>query len=615
MNKHMTALTVVSALLAGVVLSGTALAQTTSPTVAASGHKIVYRIGTPTDMISPNVFRATNTPDYEVLFNAYDLLFNFNPADLTPAPGLATQDCDPDSSFMKWTCHIRSGVMWSDGQPLTSADIAFTYHFILTTDYYEVFTSYLPYNPTFETPDATTLIWKSEKPTFAPTIPPWIPILPEHIWKQFDGNVHGARFFNPIPDDGTGMVGSGPFILKSWTHNQGWVMEANKSYWGGSPTIDELQYVVFDNQEAMGQALKAGEIDFADNLEPTLFNSLKDEPNIGLVNGAPPVFNNLAFNFGGQDKVDPQTSPSANPVIHDLKFRQAVAMGIDKQAIVDKVFEGDAQVGGVIVPPSHATWYFTPPDADTQDYDPAAANALLDEAGYAQKNSDGIRLDKEGNPIDLNILTLPEETGSVDTGKIIQSDLELIGVGVTLKPVSDKLAYDIWYEGDFDAYVWGWGGDPDPNFILSIFTTAQCLGWSDGCYSDPTYDKMFSEQQKLIDPSTGNGRGPDRITLVNKMEQYEYDQIPEIVLNYPNWLQAYRTDTFAGYIATPTDGGVYMFGWGPYSVINLKPLSATAGTVSSGGIPAWLWIVGGIAIVIIVALVLLTRRRRAEEEA
>ncbi|TMK13580.1 MAG: ABC transporter substrate-binding protein [Actinobacteria bacterium] len=451
------ALAVTLAMVGGVALSGSALAQS-SGTSSPTSNKIVLRVGVPGDMISPNPLLATNGDDYETLFNAYDLLFNFNPDDLSPIPGLATA-CDPSADYKTWTCTIRSGVTWSDGQPLTAEDVAFTYRFIETTDENEVFTSYIPYHPTFSAPNATTLIWKSPKPTFAPTIPPWVPILPEHIWKQFEGNGKAARAFANVP-----AVGSGPFVLTSWDKGQGWTMEANKSYWGGAPAIDEIHYIVYDSQEAMVQALKSGQIDFADNLNPTLFNSLQGQPNIGTVKGTASTFTNLAFNFGGQ-------GPDAtnNPVLKDLNIRKAIAMGIDKQSIIDKVWQGDAEVGSVVTLPSHMPWFFTPTDTQSQAYDPAAANTLLDQSGYANKDASGIRQDKNGKPIVLNVITLPEETGSVDTGKLIAAQLQQIGIGVKLQSMSDKqITNNNWYTGDFDAYVWGWGGDQDVRASIDL---------------------------------------------------------------------------------------------------------------------------------------------------
>jgi len=163
-------------LVLGPVSAGMGAAQAQSASPSAAADKIVFRVGTPTDMVAPNPFKACCGAEYEMMFNAFDMLFNFSKDDLTPVPGLA-KSCEPNADNMVWTCDIRSGVKWSDGVPLTSKDIAFTYKFILDNGL-SSFSDYLPFNPTFETPNDTTLIWKSEKPTFAPTVPPWVPILP-----------------------------------------------------------------------------------------------------------------------------------------------------------------------------------------------------------------------------------------------------------------------------------------------------------------------------------------------------------------------------------------------------------------------------------------------------
>jgi peptide/nickel transport system substrate-binding protein len=466
------------------------------------------------------------------------------------------------------------------------------------------FSDYLPFNPTFETPDPTTLIWTSEEPTFAPTVPPWVPIVPEHIWSQYDGTDAKTIKSVDVLADGP-MVGSGPFVLTEWEPGQFWKMSANKSYWGGTPTIDEIVYRVFDNHEAMVQALKAGEIDFADDLTTTLFNALEGEDNIATNAATPSSFTNLAWNFGSPK----MPNDTHNAAIEDLAFRQAVEYAIDKQAIVDSVFQGNAEVGTTITLPS-SPWHYEPPAEDQYTFDLERANQILDDAGYADTDNDGIREDpKNGEPLSFDIVTLTDSAGSNDSGKLMVGWMKEIGVEFNLQPVSENKAYALWADGDFDAYIWGWGGDPDPDFILSIFITSQCLSWSDGCYSDPQFDQWYKEQKTIFDRD-------ERKAFIDNMQAYLYEQSPEVVLVYPNYLQAYRTDTFTGYVPTPADGGALLFGWGPYSYINLKPVSATAGGASSGGgggSNALVYI--GIGAVLLIGLVLLaSRRRRADED-
>jgi peptide/nickel transport system substrate-binding protein len=596
----------VMGVLAGVVLSGTAIAQTASGSTSASAaatssDKLIFRVGIPGDMVSPNPFKACCGYEYEMMFLAYDMLFNFNKDDLSPAPGLATDMCENSSDYMTWTCNIRSGVKWSDGEDLTSEDIAFTYKFIVD-NHQPAFKDYFPYDPTFESPDPTTLVWHSTEPTFAPTIPPWVPILPPQVWQPLDGKPSTEiKGYPNVP-----AVGSGPFVLEDWKQGQSFTMTANNSYWGGAPTMDEVVFEEYQNKEAMVQALKSGQVDFADDLNPTLFNALKGEPNVGTVGATPSYFSNFAFNFGGQGPGD-----THHPAINDLDVRLAVAHAIDKQKLVDTVYQGNAIPGTTITIPS-SPWHYEPTAESIQDFDIDEANQILDDAGYKDTDGDGIREMPDGtNPLEWTVLD--GETlinGGEESGKLIQGWLNEIGIKIDLQTVTSTKATSLWGDGDFDAYIWGWGGDPDPDFILSIFTTEQCLGWSDGCYSNKRFDHMYLHQKSIFNHD-------ERLAYIGRMQQFVYDQVPEIVLVYPNYLQAYRTDTWTGYVPMPSNGGSYLFNWGPLSYINLKPVSAGS-TVSSGnaGIPAWIWAV--VAVVVVGGGILLFARRGrrpSEEEA
>ena len=215
-----------------------------------------------------------------------------------------------------------------------------------------------------------------------------------------------------------------------------------------------------------------------------------------------------------------------NPALEDLVVRQAVSYGTNLQGIVDSVFQGDAEVGTTVTLPS-SPWHFQPPADELYNFDPAKANQLLDDAGYVDTDNDGIRESPNGGqPLAFNVLTINSVSGSNDIGKLMQGWMKDIGIQLNLQPVSESKAYAVWAEGDYDAYIWGWGGDPDPDFILSIFTTHQCLSWSDGCYSDPSYDEMYSKQQTIFNRD-------DRKAFIDTMQDFLYKQIPEMVLVYP----------------------------------------------------------------------------------
>ena len=113
--------------------------------------------------------------------------------------------CEPNDDLTEWTCTFRDDVKWSDGEPFTSRDVAFTYELVIDQPI-STYAQYFVEGTTFETPDDTTLIWKSPTPTSQPLTPPWVYIVPEHIWEQVrrsrQGRAPGGRE-RPVGDDGS----------------------------------------------------------------------------------------------------------------------------------------------------------------------------------------------------------------------------------------------------------------------------------------------------------------------------------------------------------------------------------------------------------------------------
>ena len=584
------------ALMFAATITTAAAAQTATP--SSSSGDAVLRVGVIADLDTDNVFAVSAGSDYTVATSEYDMLLSFSSKDLTAAPGLAT-GCDHNADYTTWTCQIRPDLKWSDGQPLTSEDIAFTYRFVIDNNIPQ-YKSYFPSDPTFETPNPTTFIWKAKAPTFAPEMPPWVYIVPEHIWAPYDGkDLKTIRDVSQTP-----AVGSGPFTLTSWTPGQGFVMSRNPYYWGPTPALDRIEYQVYTNQEAMIQALKNGEIDALDGLQPSLINSVQGSPNITLQKVVSDWWLNLAFNFGGQ----PGSTYTPLPALHDLVVRKAIEMAIDKNAIVQKVYQGAATPGDTIVRPASAYWHLeVPPDKQFQ-YNPTEAAQMLQDAGYVDTNGDGIREDpKTGQPLEMRIPASTDTTGAEQAGELIVGYLKQIGIKVDLLPATDAKMNDYWGSGNFDAYIWYWSGDPDPNYQLFVFTSSQCGGWSDGCWSDHHYDKLYEEQHTEMNQTK-------RRAIVMEAQQYEYDQVPGVVLAYPNWLEAYRTDRFTGWVGQPGADGYILPTYNYDTWLYLHPIG-DASSSSSTGLPGWVWLIAAVAIVGVVVMVMRRGRKIEPDEA
>jgi peptide/nickel transport system substrate-binding protein len=575
-----------------------AMAQTSAP----ADEEVVLRVGTTSDLTTPNIWGVNAGSDWAVATIQYDLMLKFSSEDASAAPSLST-GCEPSEDFMTWTCAIRDDLTWSDGEPLTSRDIAFTYEFIAKHKIPQYRADLdLAYDPVWETPDDTTLIWKSTQPTSAPLRPPWIYIVPEHFWGEYMDapSLSAIKSVETVPG-----IGSGPYTLTEWRRGQSFTMERNPYFWGGDLAIDRIEYQVFSNQEAMILALENNEIDFADGLKASLFGSLDGEENVVTHSTVSDWWLNLAFNFGGQ-------GPAADPLpaLHDLDLRHAIAMAIDKSAIAEKVYLGTAAPGDTIIRPASAFWHLDVPAEDEIPFDPEGAMALLDDAGYVDSDGDGVREDPAtGDPLHLRMPASTDTIGAVDAGKFIVDFLGNVGIDVEMISANDSLMGDYWGKGNFDAYIWYWSGNPDPDYQLDVFTSAQCGSWSDGCWSDPHFDELYQEQKAIMDPE-------ERQAVVFEAQQYAYDQIPGLVLAYPGWLQAYRSDRFEGYVPHPGPDGYLMPTYNYDTLLSLRPVSASAAaTPESAGVPGWIWVVGGVAVVGVVVAAAKGRTRKDADEA
>ncbi len=563
-------------LIAGLGLTGlpSAVADSASPSPAAAPK--VLRIGLTTSIDNPNLFAVNSAAEWGSAVIQNDMALKFGP-DLTAAPGLAT-GCDPSADKRTWTCHLRDGLKWSDGEPITSKDVVFSYNFVRDKQF-DYFNSYFPEGTTFTTPDVKTYVWHMKDPGIGPMRPAWCYIVPEHIWGKYANSTQDQiKAVKLFPN-----VASGPFVMTQANPGQNWTFSRNPYFWGPKPTYDQVVFQLYTNQEAMVQALKNGEIDIADGLDGPLLPALNAIPNVAVQKVESDFWVSMAFNFGGQG---PNSHPL--PALKDLNVRKAIEMAIDKQSIVDKVYPGAAQPGETIVRPLSTYWHLTVPADKVIKYDPVAANALLDQSGYT-KGADGIRVDpKTGQPLHITLPTSDDVNGSSDIGQLVRGYLKQIGITVDVKPTTAAKMYDLQQSGEFDAYIWYWSGDPDPNYQISVFSTSACDGdghLSDGCWKDPTYDALDAKQRTEFDQVK-------RQQDVYAAQQYVYDQIPDIVLAYPNFIEAYRTDKVAGLVATPAKVGYLTTSYDYASMVSAHPAEQSATTdpsSSSGGIPVWVW--------------------------
>ena len=581
--------------------------------VAASSHddELIFRVGVLQDVDNLNPFKGITAAAYETYALMYDTLTGYAAQDFAPTPRLA-ESWTASEDGLTWTYKIREGVTFHDGEPLTADDVAYTFNRVLDGQLEKTnYGSYVAQIETVKAVDEYTVRMTLKKPT--PLMERLaVPILPEHIWSEIDDEE--VRQYTNEPDaNPAGGVGSGPFILTEAREGQFYTFERNDDYWDGPATIDGVEFRLYRNADALVQALKGGEIDFADDLDARVFEALEGTDGITARSSDYYGFNYLTFN-GGAETVDGEAIGTGHPSLKDPQVRLAIHHAVDKEALVDRTLDGRGTPGTTVIPPLY------PEHAEPEDpvtYDPEEANRILDEAGYT-RGPDGIRTMPDGSdPLVYQLYARSNSETSQTTIKFLQGWLEDIGIDSTAETVSEGRLYEIAGEGTFDMYEWGWVVEPDPDYQLSTFTCRQFsyesggtiyAGLNDSFYCNEEYDRLYEQQATETDRDA-------RTEIVQQMQMMVYDANAYIVTEYYDYLQAYNSDRFTGFVPQPDPDGAILFQYGTYSYMNIAPPTqdeaAAADDSSGSGVSTGLVVAGGVGVLAVAGLAFAAWRRSA----
>jgi peptide/nickel transport system substrate-binding protein len=608
MARRFLAVAAATLLLAGLSLR-VADAQSPTPT----DEKITFVYGDTGEPSSLNPFRGYLGIDFYFWAWSYHLPITFGVENLEAVPDFVT-DTQVSEDGMTFTYTTRDDLTWSDGEPMTAQDMAFTLNLYKDKHAY-LPQGYLQIVESVEAPDATTVVLTTEEPTslYSGAVPyMYTYILPEHVWQE---HADSPKAFDNVPN-----VGSGPFVIAEYERGQFVRMERNPHWSGPQPHFDELIYRIFKNEDAEAEALKQGEIDFAYFDSANVYNSLEGEPNIARHVGTVPSFDEIAVNTGSAfQQADPPFQPhgDGHPALQDPTVRRAIRMAIDSQEIVDRVLLGYSEPGTTVVPPvSVAGARWVPEGEEVIPFDLAGANQLLEEAGYRDTDGDGVReMPNGGEPLVFRYYTQTNDQNTIKTAPFVQGWLEDIGIQTEITAMSSGRLTDEINAGTYDLFHWGWLPDPDPDSVLQNWTCvdrppdAQTYGDNDAYYCNTEYDRIYQDSRTTLDPG-------QRMDLVHELQRIFYEDSPYSVLFYLPYFQAYRTDTFTGYVPQPQPEGDLLNGYSRDAALSIRPVSAEAAASSTEtrGIPPGVWIAIGAGVVVLIVVLLLVRRRGGAED-
>jgi len=517
--------------------SGGSPQNTSSPSGGQVKKGGTLRLGTASGIDSLNPFVTFQQDSYSSFEYIYPFLVQYDTKSLQFAPDFASS-WETSSDGLTWTFHTRPNAKWSDGQPLTAEDAAWTFETIIkyqkgpTANFGQDFA----HVSSITTPDPNTLVITYKKPVAVVLSNlQQVPILPEQVWGKYaTGDGKGLKTYPNEPPNGQPMVGGGPFVLAKYQKKQIALFQANPSYYGTEPHIDGFGLQFFDNDDAMVSALKTGQLDAIETVPATSVSTLKA--------GGANVFIGPGLEFH-DFIINSNPKKTKNPELLNPQVKMAFEYAIDRNEIVKTAWLGYGQPGTTIVPPGTGTWHDSSIKALPFDLD--KANQILDALGYT-KGSGGIRV-ANGHPMSYTVIFPHDEQGSGDRAfTIIQNDFSQIGVKLTQKPMDDSAAFAaITAPGEtgyteFDLAMWDWVPLEDPDFILSVMQCNQFGAWSDSGYCNADYDKMYLDQSAAVDPK-------QRLQIVYQMQKKIFDDRPYIVLNYQDILDAW-TNGWTGFV-------------------------------------------------------------------
>ena len=492
----------------------------------------LIRVGWKADMDTFNPFTTVTTEGVEIQSMIYDKLLDYG-LDLKPEPSLATKSVSAGNTI---TYTIREGVTWHDGTAFSAKDVVYTYETI-GKNKQGINAQFLADFVSVASPDANTVVLTFSRPqAFDPGLV--IPIVPAHIWSTKTTAAIG-KFDNAAP------VGTGPYTFGTRKQGQIVTVARNEKWWGVAPAATGISWAIYSNDDLLAQALKNGEIDIAPNVPPTVFDGLKKDSSVTAVE-----LNSFSFHHIGMN-VSKVKGSTGNPLMHDRAIRQALGYALDRDQIVQIAYAGHAVAGGSILPPLFGDFYYEPKGDAIINNNPAKANALLDGAGYSAKGSDGIRLTKDGKPLSFKMICTATTSVDVRTAQLFQATAAKVGIKLTLTTLdSDTMASTVYNveHPDWDVFVWGWdSGVDDPSYLLGVPLTSQIGGNNDVFYSNPVYDKLFTEQSAELDHTK-------RVAIVQEMQKIYYEDCVYLVAVYLKKLQAYNNSGWTGW--TNVDGGI-----------------------------------------------------------
>ncbi len=459
------------------------------------------------------------------------------------------------------TFSLRDDISWSDGEAVTVDDFVYTYAALL----------WGAANETLDTPNLDLIasidsITKTGEGAVAVTLNSddcsalhafqlgW---LPQHLYgpRWSVGTGEPISLLGPFgdPDDPdfggiptsemnqTPIISSGPFIFREWVPGDHIALVRNSDYFKGEPYVDGLVMRIVADEETRVQMLRMGEINVLEGLDPRYLTQVELMQQLEVFKVVGDSYSYLGLQLGNPDDPQPRYLEDENtgqmvlneahgqhPILGDRLVRQAIAFGIDRNAIINQVAVGQGVPLAADMLPS-LQWSHND-QLVPREYDPEQAAALLDEAGWIPNADSGIR-ENNGRPLQLDLITNQSSDARVQIGELIQEQLERLGFDIEFRALEWGSFVGLFLEQQFDLVVVSWSNltnNPDDSTFFASENDVPGRGFNIVSYFNPALDELWPEAATLPGCSTA-----DRGAVYRQIQATLYDELPYVWLYAP----------------------------------------------------------------------------------
>ena len=469
-------------------------------------------------------------------------LVQLNPITKKIEPALA-KSWEVSKDGKEITFHLRH-VMWSDGVPLTADDVTFTMNYVLMNPHA------LGNEVARFTINGKPIVWKkiddytvkailpAPYGAFFMVLTPAL-IMPKHSLAQyipaFNPKVTDPSAFNKawgVNTDPSKIPSCGPFILEKYVTGQKVVLKRNPNFWEVDPWghqlpyVDKLVFLIVKNPETALAMFESGQIDWF-TISPGDYPYLKQKE----LSGAPfKVYNakslnptpsplHITFNFDVKD-------PDLHALFNNLSFREAMEYALDRQKIVNEVYNTLATPRvGPVLPGTY--WYDPKVEKIARKFNLDAANAILDSLGL-KKGPDGIRRFPDGKKVEFSLLTRNNPPTYSGIYMIYQQDLKKIGIKVDVQPLNVSIAYQKALAGNFQAALLAFGDQPDPQLRKAIWQPGNPLYYCHLSTMDKKTHEPIFENMKWWEKVVWNDFEKGQASMDQALRKQYYDEWQEV---------------------------------------------------------------------------------------